>query len=108
MNSWGQVRTFMTRPCCISSQPCLFVGIDCRCSSSCSLHGLRRFTTIWYICTNISMRYLLGWFTEELVISRVTSHLVYDICWRILLLWGGKCVRHWWSGLRRQLPSVTP
>jgi hypothetical protein len=26
------------------------------------------------------VRYLLGRFTEELVISRVTSHLVYDVC----------------------------
>ncbi|PVH37491.1 hypothetical protein PAHAL_5G016800 [Panicum hallii] len=107
MNSWGRVRTFMTRPCCVSSQPCLFVGIDYRCSSSCFLHGLRRVTTIWYVRTNISMRNLLGGFTEELVISRVTSHLVYDICWRIILFWSRKHVRHWWPGLRRQLPFVT-
>jgi hypothetical protein len=43
-----------------------------------------------------------------LVISRVTSFLVYNICRGILLLWGSKCIRHWWPGLRRQLPSVTP
>ncbi|PVH66066.1 hypothetical protein PAHAL_1G140300 [Panicum hallii] len=108
MNSWGRVRTFMSRPYRISSQPCLFVGIDYRCSSSCSLRGLHQVTTIWYIRTNISMRNLLGGFTVELVIRRVTSHLVYDICWRIMLLWGCKCLRHWWSGLRRQLPFVTP
>jgi hypothetical protein len=54
------------------------------------------------------MWYLLGWFTEELVINRVTSHLVYDISWRIMLLRGCECIRHWWSGLRRQLPLMTP
>ncbi|PVH35006.1 LOW QUALITY PROTEIN: hypothetical protein PAHAL_7G084600 [Panicum hallii] len=105
MNSWGRVRTFVTRPCRVSSQPCLFVGIDYRCSPSCSLRGLHQVTVIRYIRTNIPMRYVLGGFTEELVISRVTSHLVYD---RIMLLWSCKCVRHWWPGLRRQLSFVTP
>ncbi|PVH64194.1 hypothetical protein PAHAL_2G212300 [Panicum hallii] len=108
MDSWGRVRTLVTRPCCVSSQPCLFVSIDCKCFPSCPLCGLRRITAIWYICTNIPMWYLLGGFTEELVISRVTSHLVYDICWRIMSFWSCKCVRHRWSGLRRQLPFVTP
>ncbi|PVH62685.1 hypothetical protein PAHAL_3G368000 [Panicum hallii] len=105
MSSWGRVRTFMTRPRCISSQPCLFISIDYGCPSS---NSLRRVPTIWYIRTNISVRHLLGGFAEELVISRVTSHLVYDICWRILLFWGSKCIGHWWPGLRRQFPPVTP
>ncbi|PVH34812.1 hypothetical protein PAHAL_7G040200 [Panicum hallii] len=108
MNSWGRVRTFVTRPCHVSSQPCLFVDIDYRCFPGCSLHGLRWVTAIRFVRTNIPMQYLLGGFTEELVISRVTSYLVYDICWRTMLLWSCKCVRHWWPGLRRQLPFVTP
>ncbi|PVH66138.1 hypothetical protein PAHAL_1G158200 [Panicum hallii] len=107
MKSWGRVRTFVTRPCRISSQPCLFVGIDYRCSSSCPLRRLCRATAIWYVHTNIPMWYLLWGFTEELVISRVTSHLVHDVCWRTMLLWSCKHVRHWWPGLRRQLPFVT-
>jgi hypothetical protein len=42
---------------------------------------LHRVTAIWYVRTNITMRYLLGGFSEELVISRVTSYLLYDVRW---------------------------
>jgi hypothetical protein len=108
MNSWGRVRTFMTRPCCVSSQPCLLVSINYRCSSSCSLSRLRWATTIWYVCADIPMWYLLWGLTEELVISRITSHLMHDVSRRTMLLWRFNHVRYWRPGLKRQLPFVTP
>jgi hypothetical protein len=38
-----------------------------------------RIIAIRYISTHISMRDLLGWLAEELVIDRITSHLVDNI-----------------------------
>jgi hypothetical protein len=38
-----------------------------------------RIVAVQYISTHVPVRDLLGWLVEELVIHRVTSHLVDDI-----------------------------
>jgi hypothetical protein len=43
-----------------------------------------RIIAIRYIGTYISMRDLLGWLAEELMIYRITSHLVNNIGWRTM------------------------